>query len=104
MVCHTRSRSASASSPTQVTKPTEIGAEIWGRTFEVHHEDRVVQARERYFLVRCEPFTPSTEGLEALQRSWFRAFRWWHVTELSSSSARTSPDSLPALVRQHVGG
>jgi ADP-ribose pyrophosphatase YjhB (NUDIX family) len=76
----------------------QIGPQVWERRFAVEHQDRTVQAHERYFVVRTERFIPDTQGLQARERSWFMGFRWWSVAELLRSSEPTSPDSLPSLV------
>lgn len=76
----------------------QIGAEVWERRFTVDHQNRTVQAHERYFVVRTEHFIPDAQGLQARELSWFRGFRWWNVAELLRSSEQTSPDSLPRLV------
>jgi len=78
----------------------QIGPQVWERSFVVEHEARIVHAFERYFVVRTERFRPSEHGLHQRERAWFRGFRWWSADELSGSSERTSPDTLPILLRR----
>jgi ADP-ribose pyrophosphatase YjhB (NUDIX family) len=76
----------------------QVGPQVWERRFVVEHEDRVVHAYERYFVVRTERFTPDMRGLEEQERAWFRGFRWWGIDQLLGSSEQTSPDMLPSLL------
>ena len=40
------------------------------------------------------------QGLEEQELAWFRGFRWWRLEELANSTERTSPDTLPAVLRR----
>jgi ADP-ribose pyrophosphatase YjhB (NUDIX family) len=80
----------------------QIGPPVWERRFVVEHRGRIVQAHERYFVVRSERFVPNTRGLEEHERRWFREFGWWEVDALLRAPERTSPETLASLVARVV--
>jgi len=77
---------------------------VWRRTHTFELEGQLITQRETYFLAPTSRFEPRTEGLESIERRWFRGFRWWHVEAIRASDELFSPrrlgDLLVELLRQ----
>jgi len=81
-----------------------IGEEIAQRTIEFRIADGdFVSADERYFMVRVAGNAINQEMQEPLEASVMKAYRWWRVAELKSTSAIIYPEDLAQIVEQQIG-
>lgn len=78
----------------------EVGPLLWIRQGTVAREDGPLIEEERFFLVRCEHFTPDAGGLEAEERSRFLRFRWWSFPEIQESEEAFVPRELGGLLAE----
>ncbi|MBD0329543.1 MAG: NUDIX domain-containing protein [Thermoleophilia bacterium] len=74
----------------------ELGPCLWTREEEFVW-NRVLVARERYYLVRVDAHEPVPEA--DLLAENVHEHRWWTVDELAASGVRVYPTRLAALVR-----
>ena len=74
------------------------GAEIWVRHAAFVVVGKSKQERERFYLVPCAPFEPTTSNLEPAERAVFQEFRWWPIEEIARSSERFAPARLGELL------
>ena len=74
------------------------GPKVWTRAHEFDFLGRRIDQRESYFLARTARFEPSPDGLEAIEREAFRAFRWWGFDEIRASDAVFAPRRLGELL------
>jgi len=58
----------------------------------------MVQADERFFLVRIEALNVSAESWTDLEREVMGVHNWWSAAELRSTSEQVWPDDLPDLL------
>lgn len=78
----------------------EVGPLLWIRQGTVARSDGPLIEEERFFLVRCEHFTPDAEGLEAEERSRLLRFRWWSLPEIQESVDAFVPRELGSLLAE----
>ena len=62
----------------------------------------MVEADERYFLIRTEPFEVSARNWTDLERSVMVAHGWWSQADLLSSEDRVWPENLEEIMG-HAG-
>ena len=82
----------------------DVGPLVWTRT---HHVPlgggRWDGQRERYYLVRTEPFEPEPRlTWPELRAEGMTALRWWTLDELEAASELFAPRRLPQLVRELI--
>ena len=80
----------------------ELGPEIWTRRHVFPWRDRVLDQRERFFLVRVpERFEPRPRiGDESLWAEGIREQRWWEVAEIEGDqTVEFAPRQLAQLLR-----
>jgi 8-oxo-dGTP pyrophosphatase MutT (NUDIX family) len=68
------------------------------------HDGTVYEARETFFAVRVERFTPVHEGFTALEREVVVDARWWSADELDTAEDIVYPAGLGDLVRRLANG
>ena len=61
-------------------------------------DGEMVQADERFFLVRIEALNVSAESWTDLEREVMGVHNWWSAAELRSTSEQVWPDDLPDLL------
>ena len=77
----------------------DVGPEIAQRHVDfVTIEGDPVSADERYFLVRVEDCTLSSDGHTELERRVMTAHRWWARDDLETSIEIIFPEDIVALV------
>ena len=77
----------------------DVGDEIEQRHVEfLTLEGDQVSADERYFLVRVDDCTLSSDGYTELERRVMTAHRWWNRSELLASSEIIYPEDLVAML------
>jgi ADP-ribose pyrophosphatase YjhB (NUDIX family) len=78
----------------------ELGPWIWTREHRFPFESGLWDGqRERYALVRTEPFVPAPRfSPEELAAEFLAGMRWWTQDELAASSEAFAPTQLPELV------
>jgi len=78
----------------------QLGPWIWTREHEFVFRGVAYHQRERFFLVRCEPFDVDETGLDALEREVVKGHRWWTVDQMKAARDTVfAPRDLPALVQ-----
>jgi probable phosphoglycerate mutase len=77
----------------------EIRGEIWFRYGTYLAGDRLLEERERFYLVPSERFEPVTGGMEAAEVNRHRGFRWWSIPEIVASAETFVPHRMAVLLR-----
>lgn len=82
----------------------DVGEEVAQRRVEfVTLEGVPVTADERYFLIRVDDCTISSDGYTDLERRVMTEHRWWNRSELTASDDIIYPEDIVALI-DRVGG
>jgi 8-oxo-dGTP pyrophosphatase MutT (NUDIX family) len=77
----------------------DVGSEVAQRDVEfVTLEGDPVFADERYFLIRVEDCTLSSDGHTELERRVMTAHRWWNRADLAASTEIIFPEDIVALL------
>jgi len=71
-----------------------LGAPIAAREFPMLLEGGWVQGAERYFLARCEAFTPDLAALTEAERGYVQGCKWWSKEEIAASREMIFPEAL----------
>lgn len=83
----------------------DIGPEVAQRHVEfVTLEGDPVSADERYFLIRVEDCTISSDGHTELERRVMTEHRWWNLADLAASTEIIFPEDIVALVTRVARG
>jgi 8-oxo-dGTP pyrophosphatase MutT (NUDIX family) len=87
-----------------------IGSSPCVRIFHMEmHDGRLVQAEERFFLVRVESGLIDSDRWTSPERELISDYKWWTVAELAATTDTVFPDDLahmpaaiePAAVAAH---
>lgn len=82
-----------------------LGPWIWTREHEFMFHGVEFHQRERFFLVRCEPFEVDESGLDELEVEVVKGHRWWTLDEIRSADAVTfGPRHLARLLAPLLDG
>ncbi len=76
----------------------KIGPEVWTRRLSFRIERQTWDQHERFFLVECERFEPVTDQLQAVERAYFRGYRWWPIDQIEPSGERFAPRRIGPLL------
>ena len=71
-----------------------LGPCIWTRRDEFESAGRFINQTEWFFLLRGPSFDVRTEGLEALENTFIREYRWWSLDEIRRSTEEFAPRDL----------
>lgn len=71
-----------------------LGPCIWIRRDEFESAGRFVRQTEWYFLLRSTSADVRADGLEPLERSFIREYRWWNLDEIRRSAEEFAPRDL----------
>ena len=85
-------------------RAASLGPWIWTREHDFTFRGVRIHQRERFFLVRCEPFEADESGLDELELEVVKGHRWWTLDEIKTSSARFAPEALAALLEPLLAG
>jgi ADP-ribose pyrophosphatase YjhB (NUDIX family) len=79
----------------------EIGPLVWVReaTFPMPDTGRLLQQRERFYLVRVDAHEVDVAGWDEFERQFMAEPRWWTLWELETSSE----DFAPRDLARHLG-
>ena len=75
-----------------------LGPCVWIRSHTFRFADAWIEQRERFFVVRVEKITVSTDGLEPEERIAMVEHRVWSVDDLAASSEWFAPRHLAELL------
>jgi 8-oxo-dGTP pyrophosphatase MutT (NUDIX family) len=78
----------------------EIGPLLWKRQHTFNFESRRYCQSEDYFVLHVERFQPRMT--DATELTVLDGFRWWTLDELSATSERITPLSLPGIVDAYL--
>jgi 8-oxo-dGTP pyrophosphatase MutT (NUDIX family) len=78
----------------------ELGPPVWEREIVFPAGGRSYRQRERFFLVRVDPFDVAVHGMEDYESAMLGEHRWWSADEISASSERFAPRRLAELLRR----
>ena len=78
----------------------DLGPCIWTRSHTFRVKGSSVSQHERFYLIRVSSFSPRPEGLEPIEKEFFREVRWWTPEELRDTHEDVAPRDLPRLVAQ----
>ncbi len=85
-------------------RTAELGPWIWTREHEFDFRGIRYHQRERFYLVRCEPFEVDESGLDALELEVVKGHRWWTLDEIRASTSMFAPRRLADLLKPLVDG
>ncbi len=71
-----------------------LGPCIWTRRDEFESAGRFINQTEWFFLLRVPSFDVRTDGLEALEKTFIREYRWWSLDEIRRSTEEFAPRDL----------
>ena len=84
----------------------ELGPWVWSRqsVFEFRH--RLYEASERFYLLRVQEHTVSSEGLDAVEMVEMAEHRWWSAGDISAATDRETfaPSRLGELLPPLIAG
>ena len=82
----------------------DVGDCVWTREHAIPHAVSFDVQRERYFLVRTDPFEPAPRfSWEELEAEGMTAIEWWALDEiLAATDTRFAPRALGRLVEDLV--
>jgi 8-oxo-dGTP pyrophosphatase MutT (NUDIX family) len=81
-----------------------LGPWIWTRQHDFTFRGLRYHQRERFFLVRCEPFEVDESGLDELEVEVVKGHRWWTLDEIARSTELFAPRALVELLRPLLRG
>lgn len=83
----------------------QLGPWIWTREHEFLFRGIRYHQRERFYLVRCEPFEVDESGLDSLELEVVKGHRWWTVEEMKvARDAVFAPRNLAGLLEPILRG
>ena len=85
-------------------KGAALGPCVWKREHAFVFRDVKYHQRERFFLVRCEPFEVDDSGLDPIEVEVLIGHRWWTVDEIRASDAMFAPRRLGELLQPLLDG
>ncbi len=81
-----------------------LGPWVWSRSRIFRWNERLYDAKERFFLLRVLHFPVSSEGMEAEEREEAGTHHWWSVDELSASGEGFAPRRMAELLTPLIQG
>jgi len=81
-----------------------VGPCVWCRRRLVTYDGRVHGIDERYFVVRIDSATISSENVTDWERLVLTGYRWWSLDELMATNEVLAPFPLAELVAPIVAG
>ena len=78
----------------------ELGPPIWEREIVFPAASRTYRQRERFYLVRADPFEVAVQGMEDYESAMLGEHRWWSAAEIEASQERFAPRRLAGLLRE----
>lgn len=66
-------------------EPVVLGPCVWTRTHLFVWNRRLVESRERFFVVRTEPFTLAPGALEGWEQRAVADHRWWSLDAIEAA-------------------
>lgn len=75
---------------------TEVRGPIWVRehTFPMPHDGRLLQQRERFYLVKVDSAAIDITGWDDFERAFTGEHRWWTLEEIRASRDDFAPRQL----------
>ena len=78
----------------------EIGPEVWRREHRFNWNGRAILQRERFFVVKVNPFEPTEHhNADEVEQNAFGGFRWWSAPEIEQSNEVFAPRRLGGLLQ-----
>ncbi len=81
-----------------------VGRCVWTRRHVYPMPGRIEETRERFYVVRCRPFSPDTSLWEPAERAAMDVVRWWPLDEIAASDEVFVPRRLADLMRPILRG
>jgi len=78
----------------------EIGPEVWTRRHSFRVRGQTWNQHERFFLVACERFEPSIDGMQERELEYFQTYRWWSIDGIENSGELFAPRRMGRLLRE----
>ena len=63
------------------------GACVWTRSHVFAARRGLTEAREQFYVVRCDPFEPDPANWEPAEAADLARHRWWSLPEIAAASA-----------------
>jgi len=82
----------------------QAGPCVWRRRHVYRWDGVLREARQRYFLVRCDPFEPDFSRWTELERTEILEHRWWSLPEIAASDELFAPHRLAVLLAPLLRG
>lgn len=78
--------------------------EVLERTFVMEYGGKLVSQHERLYLARTDQHQREIRGVEAMHATdGIKAWRWWSLAELETTTETVWPAELPGLIRDALG-
>jgi 8-oxo-dGTP pyrophosphatase MutT (NUDIX family) len=87
---------------TGITAP--LGPCVWTRRHVLPFDGRMLDQRERYYIVRVDGVAVDDSNLEATEQLVITSHRWWTLAELRASDAVFAPRRLARLLPDVIAG
>lgn len=81
-----------------------VGPCVWVRSHTFEWEGRLLEQRERYFVVRCPTFDISRDHHTEEELTFLTEHRWWTVPELAGSKEYFSPRKIATFLPDVIAG
>jgi 8-oxo-dGTP pyrophosphatase MutT (NUDIX family) len=82
-----------------------LGPCVWTREHEFTFRGARYRQRERFFVVRCEPFDVDESGLDELETEVVKGHRWWTLGEIRNAKGTIfAPRALADLLEPLLAG
>ena len=84
----------------------ELGPWVWSRQSIFEWRNTLYQALERFYLVRVQEHTVSSDGLDPIESVEMTEHRWWSASGIRASTGREtySPRRLGELLPPLIAG
>jgi len=84
--------------------PGRVGSVVATRVASFEFDERAFRQTESFFVLMVEPFTPTDQGWDDLERRELVAHRWWTIDELGTTDDVVYPHELVTLVQAVLDG
>ena len=86
----------------------ELGPWVWSRQSVFEWRNRLYEALERFYLVRVQEHSVSSDGLDPVELVEMTEHRWWSASDIRASAGRESfaprrlSELLPPLIEGQI--
>ena len=81
-----------------------LGPWVWTQDHVLDWQGELIRLHERFYVVRLASTSINLDNMEDLERSVYRAHRWWEVEAIRASDELFYPTGLGELLTPIVAG